>query len=934
MAAGGLLVSSPILIHLINRMRFKRVRWAAMEFLLKSQKRNRRRLIIEQMILLLLRILLVLLAAFLVARFLYGGVGPRGAHHVMVIDDTLSMLDAAKDGLGPQGAYNTAIEQVEKVVRTAAQAPSAQNMQIVLLSELDKPPLFEGRLSDVSAADIDAKFAARRRKPTLLHVNPLDGLRKGRKFLSEVKGDGANKILHFVSDFRDSDWSGPDAEKLVEEVRGALKDGVNVNLIDVASPHRGTTGKAVLHHDNLALVGLKSEARVAIADSDIEMTATVMNYSQAEAKAFLKVYVNGKEDLARDMILDKLPPGSKTEHKFTLRFPLKKAGADIKGDTVEEREQKRRLEREFFHVRVTLRRQDAGVDGLQVDNLRDVVVEVRKKVPALVVDGNKAESQGEMGDLYHLQAFYRGSGVYEAETRQLSELKDADLDLYPSIFLLNVGEIPPALIPKLKSYVENGGSLCYFMGDEVKSDHYNTALFKAGLFPLQVEDRPYDPLNAAGFIDPEARKKERQRLLQTVRQPKVLFRDADKNLLVQRCAPLVSWLRYMSVNVYWRALPRSKWDADGRQAETPVVLPNAGKVSGYRQRAIELSAAALRAAERLAGREADLQRFVPALQEHGREIRDALALGELFRLAEALHKMLNDPGVKGAADKPRMSELWAHPEMKALAADIREFRDSVLYGDPLVVTRPQGKGRVVAVLTPAGTVARRGVGEEAVSWNNWAAGNDLVARTYVLFLLDLHRYLVSEGQAPNRTLGEEVKYTLDASRYDPKYSWVFDPQPDSLEPGLKAEPERDKGTMKKEGNALTFTLTSKRPGVYRINLLPLGKGPAEDRLEQRAYAYNIDAAAESDLKRAAEDRLKPEMTGDGARGKLRLMAPGADIEELKEKQPDASESPWLYLFFIIILVVEQAMAVHLSFHTKGNESASPGPLGHVRTAAA
>ena len=57
MLAGVLLISSPIIIHLINRMRFKRIRWAAMEFLLKSQKRNRRKLIIEQMILLLLRIL-------------------------------------------------------------------------------------------------------------------------------------------------------------------------------------------------------------------------------------------------------------------------------------------------------------------------------------------------------------------------------------------------------------------------------------------------------------------------------------------------------------------------------------------------------------------------------------------------------------------------------------------------------------------------------------------------------------------------------------------------------------------------------------------------------------------------------------------------------------------------------------------------------------
>src|SRR5260370_29510995 len=135
----------------MNRMRFKRIRWAAMEFLLKSQNPNRRRLIIEQMILLLLRILLVLLAAFLVARFLYGGVGPRGAQHVVVIDDTLSMLDASKEGASPQGsAYNAAIEQIKEVARSAAQAPSAQNMKIYRLSELDKSPLWEGRLSDRS----------------------------------------------------------------------------------------------------------------------------------------------------------------------------------------------------------------------------------------------------------------------------------------------------------------------------------------------------------------------------------------------------------------------------------------------------------------------------------------------------------------------------------------------------------------------------------------------------------------------------------------------------------------------------------------------------------------------------------------------------------------------------------------------------------------
>ena len=81
LTVGGAMVSSPILIHLINRMRFKRLRWAAMEFLLKSQKRNRRRLIIEQLLLLLLRCLLIALAAFLLARFIgftFGGFEQTG----------------------------------------------------------------------------------------------------------------------------------------------------------------------------------------------------------------------------------------------------------------------------------------------------------------------------------------------------------------------------------------------------------------------------------------------------------------------------------------------------------------------------------------------------------------------------------------------------------------------------------------------------------------------------------------------------------------------------------------------------------------------------------------------------------------------------------------------------------------------------------------
>src|SRR5947209_4742534 len=125
MVAGGALISLPIIIHLINRMRFKRIRWAAMEFLLKSQKRNRRRLIIEQLILLALRCLLVVLAGLLVARLKYGGSGQL-ITHVVVLDDTLSMADRSRDKGQVQTAFDTGKDQIVQLARSAVQARTPQ----------------------------------------------------------------------------------------------------------------------------------------------------------------------------------------------------------------------------------------------------------------------------------------------------------------------------------------------------------------------------------------------------------------------------------------------------------------------------------------------------------------------------------------------------------------------------------------------------------------------------------------------------------------------------------------------------------------------------------------------------------------------------------------------------------------------------------------
>jgi hypothetical protein len=405
--------------------------------------------------------------------------------------------------------------------------------------------------------------------------------------------------------------------------------------------------------------------------------------------------------------------------------------------------------------------------------------------------------------------------------------------------------------------------------------------------------------------------------------------------------PFTSFFRYMSINVYWQAQPRSRWDPDMRKAETLIVLPNTASIDKYRQRAIELSNQAESRLETLIGKEADYARYKGPMKDvYSRNLRNALVSGELYKVGQALEDLLTNPGVDKDATKPSMADLWKHPDMKELAGEIREFRESVLYGDPLLVSRSQGKGRTVAFLTTAGTALRRGVGEDSVQWNNWGAGEQAIQPFYPYFLVDLFKYLVSEGQAPNRVLGEDVNLSIDATRYAPEYTYSYSRQPDigAGEEPEKIKPELEKGQLVKTGNVFDFNLKDiRKPGVHRINLTLLGDGAPEDRQEVRAFAFNVDAEAESDLKRASRDRLEPELPpGDAKRGKLTFRNAGDPFEELKERQPDASESSLLYLFFILILIVEQAMAVHLSFHRRSNEqpTGSPQPAATPATQAA
>src|SRR3972149_2597637 len=95
---GLLLVGVPVLIHLINMLRQRRVPWAAMEFLLASQKKPRTWLFRKQLLLLLLRMLGVAAVVLMLPQPLLESewgqwIGGGRTHHVVLLAASFSLSD-------------------------------------------------------------------------------------------------------------------------------------------------------------------------------------------------------------------------------------------------------------------------------------------------------------------------------------------------------------------------------------------------------------------------------------------------------------------------------------------------------------------------------------------------------------------------------------------------------------------------------------------------------------------------------------------------------------------------------------------------------------------------------------------------------------------------------------------------------------------------
>jgi hypothetical protein len=488
-AAGVGLVSIPIIIHILNRQRFKVVTWAAMDFLLRAMRKNRRRVRFEQILLLATRCLLVFLIAFALARPLAGcsrqslaGLGGRSGMNVFVIDNSYSTAyESSHPGTAPgQAGGRTHLEQEKLIAKRLIDTlnPGGESVAIITAARpataiISKPGY------DLNAA----KAAVDRIDPSYAGTDLAGALQLAQK-LAEEEPKVGNKVLYLLSDGTRSAWESQQAEAI-------RRAG-----IELAKQYRITHFNMTEGHPqwNQAVAEVRPGTNLVTTKFPSELLALPRGYGAAP-DAPLEWWLDGRK--LGDATRLKLEPNTDPQKLDVSPKDLKTGGPHV------------------FKVTVL---GDGNTDPLKVDNSRLRVVDVAAELKVLIVEGTRGNTALEGSGAFLQLALAppseapagpggpKSDSYVSADLISDIELRGKALNDYRAVVLAGVGQVTAPEADGLRSFVENGGTLIVFAGEPVSKENYNAILLPRKLMPgplIKLVDSPPDAPGYNFDFDPK-----------------------------------------------------------------------------------------------------------------------------------------------------------------------------------------------------------------------------------------------------------------------------------------------------------------------------------------------------------------------------------------------------------------------------------------------
>ena len=472
--AGLLLAGIPIIIHLLNRRRYRTVDWAAMDFLLRAMRKNRQRVRFEQWLLLAARCLLLILLGLALARPLLrdssalGALGGRTGLHVFVIDNSYSMSYLA----GRSGG-KTHLDQAKVVAGRMIDQLNSGGESVVIITA-GKPAV---AVVSKPTYDLQQARAILNRIPQTYGATDLSAALRLAVEVGRENQRQPNKSLYLFTDATASAWQGADAAAIKTEGQ------------EIAGLYQ-------VYHSNMSTGPQWNQAVL-----DVHPAANLITTNSLFSSDFVasvKGFGPGHEGTLQWKLDGRLLGGGgklqldtetppQTQTQTNLQIALKSAGTGSGTHAITA--------------------SIIGDDGLQVDNTRTRIINVVSQLKALIVEGQHGAGQ-EGGSGLNLQVALEGlskSGQFDgfAAPDLISDLELGNhvLTDYRAVMLCAVSQVTPAEADQLQTFVKNGGTLMIFLADGIVAENYNTVMLPRHLIPGPLIKRVLAPEGGSFYFD-------------------------------------------------------------------------------------------------------------------------------------------------------------------------------------------------------------------------------------------------------------------------------------------------------------------------------------------------------------------------------------------------------------------------------------------------
>ena len=531
---GFLLIGVPILVHLINLLRHRRQKWAAMEFLLESYRRNRRWVMLKQWLLLLARMLVMGLLVLMLAKWVSNAqwlswLGGKTTHHYILLDDSYSMGSRQSQN---ETAYDRALRALTGLTQEIATQPGDHQITLVRWSRAalamrqiqdsedstsmggdgsadgkstaadDADAVKSDAAKSDSAAlaastiDIAADLLAQTvsgdaskllerinsTQPTAMQLLPEQAIELIQPSLTAQTGE--MPIVYLLTDLRRNQFA--EAESLKTLLQQMSQSNVPVQLIDCAE-NEG---------QNLTVASLVPEQEVWATGVPLLVRFSVRNPSAQPAKNVVAkvrtiVYPEGQVTPAADreysgvvvelppVVIESIDPGQTVSRQVQVVFPS--PGGHV--------------------VEVLI-----PDDVLAVDNTRWCTIDIQQSQRVLLVDGDVKQTNAFFFEsvIQPGERLQTGMTLEKVDASYLRDVSEEELASFDVVALLDVPRMDPQAADKLTTFAEDGGGVMIVCGQNTNLSFANEQLYRGGKGLLPVELSEIDELpEQIGATEPQ-----------------------------------------------------------------------------------------------------------------------------------------------------------------------------------------------------------------------------------------------------------------------------------------------------------------------------------------------------------------------------------------------------------------------------------------------